>query len=134
MFNIQKIVKKGEYLYAVVPEHPNANKYGYVLAHRVVMENILGRLLERGEVVHHKDGNKHNNDPDNLQLMTAKEHCKHHQGLKSRTTVTLHCTNCGKEFKRYKNLVHQGDAFCSRRCNGTYQRNHNWHIKQASIA
>ena len=134
MFNIQKIIKKGEYLYAVVREHPNANKHGYVLAHRVIMENILGRLLKKGEVVHHIDGNKHNNNPENLQLMTANEHCKHHQNLKSRATVTLQCSNCGKEFTRYKNLVHPGNAFCSRRCNGTYQRNHNWHIKQASIA
>lgn len=30
---------------------PNATKNGYVLLHRVVMENHLGRLLEKNEVV-----------------------------------------------------------------------------------
>lgn len=45
MWNIQKIVKKGDYLYAVVPGHPYSNKYGYVLEHRIVVENHLKRLL-----------------------------------------------------------------------------------------
>ena len=134
MFNIQKIVKKGEYLYAVVPEHPKANKYGYVLAHRVIMENKLGRILEKGEVVHHLDGNKHNNDPSNLQLMTNQEHSKQHRST-GRAEVVLHCTNCGKEFKRFKNMVHPGNPFCSRKCNGSYQKRHNWNNnKEASIA
>lgn len=31
--------------------------------HRVVMERILGRTLTFQEVVHHKDGDKHNNHP-----------------------------------------------------------------------
>lgn len=38
--------------------------------HRVVMEGIIGRKLTRRDVVHHKDGNIHNNDPSNLELMT----------------------------------------------------------------
>ena len=43
MWNIKKIVSKGDYLYALVPEHPKATKNGYVLLHRIVMENHLGR-------------------------------------------------------------------------------------------
>lgn len=47
--------------------------------HRVVMERILGRKLEKGEVVHHIDRNKKNNDPSNLQLFSSQaEHVKHH--------------------------------------------------------
>lgn len=46
--------------------------------HRIVMEKKLGRKLNRGEIVHHKDGNKHNNDPENLQVMTQSEHIKLH--------------------------------------------------------
>lgn len=41
---------------------------GWVLEHRHVMETTLGRALLAGENVHHKDGNKENNSPENLEL------------------------------------------------------------------
>jgi len=44
--------------------------------HRWVMENVLGRALEDGEVVHHIDGNKHNNSPENLEVLLDTEHRK----------------------------------------------------------
>lgn len=47
--------------------------------HRLVMEDLLGRKLRAGELVHHKDGNPRNNDPDNLQLVTYKEHYELHK-------------------------------------------------------
>ena len=46
--------------------------------HRVVAEQMLGRALKAGEIVHHIDGNKHNNDPCNLQVMTQGEHVFEH--------------------------------------------------------
>lgn len=46
--------------------------------HRIVAEKILGRKLEKGEIVHHIDHNKKNNDPSNLQIMTQSEHAKLH--------------------------------------------------------
>lgn len=46
--------------------------------HRTVMEKKLGRPLKKGEIVHHIDENKHNNHPDNLQLMTQAAHCSYH--------------------------------------------------------
>ena len=46
--------------------------------HRVVAEQMLGRPLHRGEIVHHIDGNKHNNSPDNLQVMTQADHLRLH--------------------------------------------------------
>lgn len=47
--------------------------------HRLVMENILGRRLTSDEIVHHKDHDKKNNHPDNLQLMTRSEHIAEHR-------------------------------------------------------
>ncbi|QGH79043.1 HNH endonuclease [Streptomyces phage TomSawyer] len=46
----------------------------WVLEHRYVMEQKLGRELVKGENVHHKDGNRQNNHPDNLELwVTVKQ-------------------------------------------------------------
>lgn len=46
--------------------------------HREIMEQKLGRPLEPGEQVHHKDEIKLNNDPSNLELTTCSDHSKHH--------------------------------------------------------
>ncbi len=46
--------------------------------HRIVAEEKLGRPLKKGEIVHHIDGNKRNNDPSNLMVMTQSEHCRIH--------------------------------------------------------
>ena len=46
--------------------------------HRLVAEQMLGRPLEPGEIVHHIDHDKRNNDPANLQVMTQAEHMRLH--------------------------------------------------------
>lgn len=46
--------------------------------HRVVAEQKIGRPLRSDEHVHHIDGNKHNNHPDNLEVMTRSEHLRLH--------------------------------------------------------
>lgn len=64
--------------------HPYAGAYGGAIReHIVVMENHLGRALTKGEVVHHIDGDKLNNDIDNLDLCTVQEHNACHGDSKS---------------------------------------------------
>lgn len=46
----------------------------YLLEHRHVMEQHLGRPLARNEHVHHRDGKKTNNSIANLEIMTARDH------------------------------------------------------------
>jgi YHS domain-containing protein len=49
------------------------------LAHRVVAEQLLGRPLESEEVVHHRDGNRYNNTPENLVVFpTVGNHTRFH--------------------------------------------------------
>lgn len=59
---------KQGYMRRFMPEHPNSNSNGYVYEHALVMSGILGRPLRTGEQVHHKNGIRHDNDPDNLEL------------------------------------------------------------------
>jgi len=60
----------------------NYVKYKGRHMHRVVAEIKLGRPLERTEVVHHKDHNKWNNHPDNLEVMTQAEHARIHCNIR----------------------------------------------------
>jgi len=47
-----------------------------VLVHRQIYEKIIGRKLGRWECVHHIDGNKSNNDKNNLALMGFSDHSR----------------------------------------------------------
>jgi hypothetical protein len=47
--------------------------------HTVVAEWKYGRKVQHGEHVHHADGNKLNNDPNNLIILTASEHARVHK-------------------------------------------------------
>ena len=48
--------------------------------HRTVAARLLGRELQPGEVVHHKDGNKQNNNPKNLMVFQSQaEHARWHR-------------------------------------------------------
>lgn len=44
-----------------------------VLEHRAVMENILGRKLNKNENVHHKNGDRADNRPENLELWSSSQ-------------------------------------------------------------
>mgnify|MGYP001590097428 CR=1 FL=1 len=62
------ITDKRGYVWLLVPGHPMAYKYGRLLEHRYVMSEIIGRVLSDDEIVHHKNGIKSDNRPDNLEL------------------------------------------------------------------
>jgi hypothetical protein len=49
--------------------------------HRIVMEQVLGRPLRDGEEVHHINGIKTDNRPENLFIISKREHSRKHFNL-----------------------------------------------------
>lgn len=71
-----KIYKENGYL---VKYENGYNKKGNVKIHRAIMEEKLGRRLSPDEIVHHKDGNRLNNDISNLEVMSRGDHSRLHR-------------------------------------------------------
>lgn len=126
MWKIEKTVKKGDYMYAIVRDHPYRTKNDYVLLHRVVMENHLGRLLDKDEVVHHKDKDKFNNAIENLEVLTKEQHAALHGKQAGEAYALLKCPGCGKIFEVQKHqtflVKHTRYTCCSRSCRGRFSK------------
>lgn len=54
-------------------EHPSANSYGGITEHRLMLELKIGRTLVSPENVHHRNGIRHDNRPDNLELWRVRQ-------------------------------------------------------------
>ena len=78
---------KGYMLVATPAGHPYV-KSQVMLEHRLVMEMVLGRYLIPGENVHHKNGVKDDNRPENLELWVT------HQPSGQRKNEQKHCETC----------------------------------------
>lgn len=62
------------YVLVRMPDHPRADCRGYVYEHRLVAEQALGRALFAGEEVHHRNGVKGDNRPENLEVVPTHHH------------------------------------------------------------
>ena|ERR1035437_2487737 len=124
MYKILSTCKGGGYMYARTdPIHPKANSNGLYPLHRVIVENKLGRSLDRKEDVHHIDGNKDNNTPDNLISISNSQHTRLHH--KKVLYISYPCGCCGKvttiETRLHRLRVKRsrsGYIYCSGVCSG----------------
>ncbi len=94
------------YVLVYRPDHPRAPKTGYVYEHRLVMEQYLGRILTRHEIVHHKNDDRTDNRLENLEVVTKAWHQAHH--LSTRPDITdekiLALVREGWSYKDFANL------------------------------
>ncbi|HKY40734.1 MAG TPA: HNH endonuclease [Polyangiaceae bacterium] len=104
----KSLASNGYVLIRVGVDHPMADVRGYVYEHRLVMAKQLGRWLRSDEQVHHRDEDKRNNHPENLEVLSSAEHHLHHRAADSRLRmpgeanpdVPCEC-GCGAVFPRY---------------------------------
>ena len=93
---------------------PNDCKRNFVREHILIEEKKLGRQLKKGEVVHHCDKNKLNNDPNNLIVFASNaDHSAFHKGAE-----IVECDGVWKakvqqfelpyRSQEYKALIHGG--------------------------
>jgi len=71
------------YMLIKQPNHPFANKGGYLPEHRLILEKLLGKFIDPQKFhVHHIDGVKTNNSTNNLLLLSPLEHYRIEKGWK----------------------------------------------------
>ena len=76
-----KFVNNG-YIFILSRNHPYANYQKYVQEHRLVAEKCLNRYLKSCEVIHHINGIKDDNRPENLYLFDSKNKHTYYEQLK----------------------------------------------------
>ncbi len=95
-----------------------------IYEHRFLMEQMLGRRLMSTEHVHHKDGDKRNNELSNLEVLTLSEHSREHAPPPAKTEALI-CPVCGERFQRTTRYIRskhkQGHTtfYCSNTCSRT---------------
>ena len=83
--NHNKEPKRGQfihsgYIYVIAPpNHPHPTNKRYIKRCRLVMEEVLGRHLKGKEQVHHKNMDRSDDRPENLEVMCLSEHNKLHR-------------------------------------------------------
>lgn len=76
--------------------------------HRLVAARMLGRPLRTDEIVHHKDGNGLNNEPENLEVLSKGEHTTEHLTITTWAKEHNACRLCGATHRQ-----HLGFGLCS---------------------
>lgn len=104
----RSIASNGYVLIRVEQSHPLSDSRGYAYEHRLVASEKIGRFVTSLEQVHHINGDKTDNRPENLEILTIAEHRLAHRQensklkLKNESNELIQCVcGCGKSFFRF---------------------------------
>lgn len=118
-------MKNGDYILIVAPpDYPGKRyrgKYCYEHHYNYWIKN--GVLPKCGELIHHKNKNRIDNDDTNLELKTVSKHNTEHH-----PKVTVFCGYCKKSLTLHRWYYNQrlylskmNNVFCNRSCATKYQ-------------
>lgn len=68
-----RLINNYGYVMVYRPDHPAVSKARCIAEHRLVMEQVLGRFLTADENVHHLNGIRDDNRPENLELWNTSQ-------------------------------------------------------------
>lgn len=116
-------MRNGDYLLSIAPDNYPGKLYRgrYCYDHHLVWWINYSEIIKDDEVIHHIDGNKHNNSITNLMKEKRKDHTSRHSKLTE--MIEIKCNWCGSDFtiparmfrfKKYKKG--QNNFYCSRHC------------------
>ncbi len=95
---------KSRYILIYKSTHPFSDSHGYIREHRLVVEQYLSKkiglriFLGKSILVHHKNNKPWDNRIENLQIMTKKQHNKHHlTGINKKDMSDRKCRNCNSK-------------------------------------
>lgn len=93
-----KYTNPAGYIYLRIPNHPKKQSNGYYPEHRYVVEQNIGRILDKFEHIHHINGIKGDNGFENLEIVNAQTH-------NLITMMEIRIKELEKENKRLRNLI-----------------------------
>ena len=103
------VASNGYVLIRVGTAHPMADIRGYAYEHRLVASEALGRALANDEQVHHRNGDKTDNRPENLVVVPDIAHHRVHHRLTGKDrklpgedNPLVYCAcGCGESLRKY---------------------------------
>jgi hypothetical protein len=105
----KKIKLQNGYVHLYRPWHPMTMRNGMVLEHRMVAYDA-GWVIPEGHHLHHKNGVKHDNRIENLEIIAIDEHSRLHARIAGKITNqfgtfdVVHDPERRKERQRAHNL------------------------------
>lgn len=101
-------------------EHPRADTHGYVPEHILVAESMNGGALSEGSEVHHKNGIRDDNTPDNLLICPdhafhMKTHLRDRAFKECGNADFRKCPFC-KQYDDPANMVKNGKTYLHKNC------------------